>query len=72
MAKVFEALANAFIAKMNCNWLNSNPLQGFAYTVDTIDGNVFPFVRYCRAQWGLMSFIGTPYRTLTQCIDGRD
>ena len=57
---------------MACNWLFSNPLQGFSYTVDTIDGNAFPFVRYCRAQWGLKSFIGTPYHSLMQCLEGKN
>ena len=52
-----------------CGYLQSNPLQSFTYTVDSRPG-AYPFVRYVRASGGCVAFIGDPYKTLTQCLQG--
>jgi hypothetical protein len=53
-----------------CGYLQSNPLQSFAYTVDDTPGYVYPFVRYVRASGGCVAFIGDPFKTLAQCLQG--
>lgn len=49
------------------NHIAANQNESFAWSADT-NGGAFPFVRYTRLPYG--GFLGTPFRTVNECLKG--